>query len=119
MMTGTRDPEKAWADISGRYPGLSLVVTLGKRGSVAFSREEGGTKIIRQEALKVQAVDTTAAGDTFTGYFVAGLVLGEPLRVCLAQAARAAAISVTRPGAADSIPWREELKPVKGDDKVC
>ena len=64
--------------------------------------------------MKVRAVDTTAAGDTFTGYFIAGLAGGEPLRDCMELAARAAAESVTRPGAADSIPRREELEKAQG-----
>ena len=109
QMTGTQDPEKAWAELHRRHPALSAVITLGKDGSVAFARGAEGTEIIRREAVKVRAVDTTAAGDTFTGYFVAGLAAGDPLRTCMARAAAAAAISVTRPGAADSIPWKEEI----------
>ena len=58
----------------------------------------------------MQAVDTTAAGDTYTGFFIAGLAAGKPLRECMAQASLAAAVSVTRPGAADSIPRAEELE---------
>ena len=64
---------------------------------------------IRQEAITVKAVDTTAAGDTFTGYFIAGIMEGMPLKECMIRASKAAAISVTRPGAADSIPWAKEL----------
>lgn len=67
------------------------------------------TETIRQEAVKAAAVDTTAAGDTFTGYFVAGLTQeGKQLGRCMEEASKAAAISVTRPGAADSIPWRND-----------
>ena len=110
QITGTQDPEKAWTEIHGRYPGLSALITLGKRGSVAFSREEDGIQTIRQEAVRAQAVDTTGAGDTYTGYFVAGLMAGKPLADCMREAAVAAAVSVTRPGAADSIPWRSELE---------
>ena len=64
---------------------------------------------VRQEAITVKAVDTTAAGDTFTGYFIAGIMEGMPLKECMIRASKAAAISVTRPGAADSIPWAKEL----------
>ena len=64
---------------------------------------------VRQEAIRVRAVDTTAAGDTFTGYFIAGLMEGMPLKDCMARASYAAALSVTRPGAADSIPWKNEF----------
>lgn len=109
QMTGTQDPEKAWEIIHSRCPRTSAVITLGKQGSIAFSQGTDGTEIIRQDAVKVRAVDTTAAGDTFSGYLIAGLTEGEQLRICMEQAALAAAISVTRPGAAESIPWREEL----------
>ena len=109
QMTGTQDPEKAWAELHRRYPGMSAVITLGRRGSVAFAQRPDKTEIIRQDAVKVRAVDTTAAGDTFSGYFIAGLTAGKPLRACMEQAAAAAAISVTRPGAAESIPGKEEL----------
>ena len=71
---------------------------------------ENGTEKVKQEAMKVKAVDTTAAGDTFTGYFVAGLMKGDPLKTCMEEATKASAISVTRPGAADSIPWRKEIE---------
>ena len=56
------------------------------------------------------AVDTTAAGDTYTGYFIAGLVEGCPLAECTRRASMAASISVTRIGAAESIPTREEVE---------
>ena len=109
QMTGTQDPEKAWEIIRSRCPRTSAVITLGKQGSIAFSQGTDGTEIIRQDAVKVRAVDTTAAGDTFSGYLIAGLTEGKPLRTCMEQAAQAAAVSVTRMGAAESIPWREEL----------
>ena len=110
QMTGTQDPGKAWAELSRRLPGISAVITLGSRGSIAFAQGPAGTEIVRQNAVKVRAVDTTAAGDTFSGYFIAGLAAGKPLRECMAQAALAAAVSVTRAGAADSIPRQEELE---------
>ena len=110
QMTGTQDPEQAWEIMHRCWPDLSAVITLGSRGSVAFARGGNGTETARQEAVKVRAADTTAAGDTYTGYFIAGLAAGKPLRECMAQASLAAAVSVTRPGAADSIPRAEELE---------
>ncbi len=109
QMTGTQDPEQAWEIMHRRWPELSSVITLGSRGSIAFMQGPESTEKVRQDAVKVQAVDTTAAGDTFTGYFIAALAAGEPLRVCMEQASAAAAVSVTRPGAADSIPRKAEL----------
>ena len=104
--SGTDEPEKVWAYLHGRYPSLSLLVTLGGDGSAAFT----GTERVRQAAFPVKAVDTTAAGDTFTGYFIAGLMEKCPLAECLRRASMAAAVSVTRPGAAPSIPEKEEVE---------
>ena len=85
---------------------MKMLLTLGAEGSMAFAAEERKY----QKAIPVKAVDTTAAGDTYTGFFIAGLIENLPLPVCMQQAARAAAVSVTRPGAADSIPRKQELE---------
>ena len=62
--SGETEPEKAWEVLHGRYPGLSLLVTLGGSGSIAWRTSEGKIECNRQEAVTVRAVDTTAAGDT-------------------------------------------------------
>ena len=67
-------------------------------------------KTVCQPAFPVRAVDTTAAGDTFTGYFISGLMENHSLSDCMLLASMAAAISVTRPGAAQSIPGKEEVE---------
>lgn len=59
--------------------------------------------------MKRLTIATTVAGDTFTGYFIEGLMKNMPLQACMERASRAAAISVTRPGATDSIPYCSEL----------
>ena len=69
-----------------------------------------GETVIFKEAEKVQAVDTTAAGDTFTGYFIASMLRGMEPAEGLALATKAAAVTVTRKGAADSIPRIDELE---------
>ena len=110
QITGAADPDKAGEILRQRYPVLSVLITLGKKGSVAFAQTENGPVRVQQDAFPVMAVDTTAAGDTYTGYFIAGLMAGKPLQQCMEQASRAAAISVTRPGAADSIPAAREVE---------
>ena len=55
-------------------------------------------------------MDTTAAGDTFTGYFLAGLCEGLPIPQVLKMSAKASSIAVSRPGAVPSIPWRAEVE---------
>jgi ribokinase len=64
---------------------------------------------IRQSAFLTDIVDTTAAGDTFTGYFVAGILSGVSFSEALKTASAAAAIAVSRKGAAPSIPWKDEV----------
>lgn len=88
-----------------RFPGSKIVLTLGSRGCIYRDAEQ----MISCPAHKVQAVDTTAAGDTFTGFFVAAIAAGAEVSVALEQATKAAAISVGRKGAAPSIPTREEM----------
>ena len=69
-----------------------------------------GQSVCRQDAFRVKAVDTTAAGDTFSGYFVSALIRGLTPQEGLALAARAAAMAVTKPGALDSIPTLAEVQ---------
>ena len=109
QITGENDSEKTWKILHERYPHLSVLMTLGKKGSAAYAMTGNGVVSARCAAEKVRAVDTTAAGDTYTGFFLAGLMAGKPLEICMKEATKASAISVTRPGAADSIPWREEI----------
>jgi ribokinase len=60
-------------------------------------------------AFPVLAVDTTAAGDTFIGYFIAEIISGSSIKRSVEIATKAASICVTRKGAADSIPKKNEL----------
>ena len=109
QLTGETEPEAAWAALHGRYPQLSVLITLGVKGSMAWRVQNGTVETNFQPALPVQAVDTTAAGDTYTGYFITGIMKGLPLSICMDRATRASAIAVTRPGAADSIPAKDEV----------
>ena len=105
QMTGEKEPEKILAGIHEKYPKAKIVLTLGSEGSMYF--DDG--KICRQGIYKVKAVDTTAAGDTFTGFFISSLIKGMKSEECLSLAAKAAAIAVTKPGALDSIPTLDEV----------
>ena len=91
--------------LTKRFPGMKIVLTLGEKGSVYVDK----TQKIRQEIYKTDVVDTTAAGDTFTGYFIAGIVAGTDVAASLKQAARAASITVSRKGASPSIPFYREV----------
>lgn len=105
QITGEKDPDKILMKIRELYPAAKVVLTLGGSGSV-YQDENG---ICRQGIYKVKAVDTTAAGDTFTGYFISSLIDGLPVPEGLKLAAKASAIAVSRPGATASIPLREEV----------
>ena len=105
QITGESEPDAILAALSVRYPSAKVVLTLGSAGSVYQDAELQH----RQEIYKVSAVDTTAAGDTFTGYFIASMLEGADIKECMNLAAKASAIAVTRPGAAPSIPRREEV----------
>ena len=70
--------------------------------------------MIKQPCYKVKAVDTTAAGDTFTGFFIGGLSQGMEGVKALDWAAIAAAVAVSRAGAATSIPSKEEVDRFSG-----
>ncbi len=81
----------------------TIVVTEGARGGRIHSRRDGW-QAQRFAAPRVEAVDTTGAGDTFSGYLVAGLDRGMPLLQAVGLAVKAAALMVTRHGTADVIP---------------
>ncbi len=108
--SGSDEPERAWDVLHARYPRLSVLITLGSAGSIAHAVGPEGVDTVRQQAFRADAVDTTAAGDTFTGFFIGGLAEGRPLDECMRRASMASAISVTRMGAAVSIPKVEEVE---------
>lgn len=109
---GDVDAERLMERLTERFPNAKIVLTLGSGGSVY--RDADG--MIRQGIYKVPVVDTTAAGDTFTGYFIGGLQRGETPRKALEHAAKAAAIAVSRAGAAPSVPTREEVEAFAGEE---
>ena len=88
-----------------KFPDAEIVLTLGERGSV-YSGKEG---VVWQDAYKADVIDTTAAGDTFTGYFMAGRMEGMSVKDALNMASKASALAVTRKGAAMSIPMKDEV----------
>ncbi|MBT2771590.1 ribokinase [Halomonas sp. ISL-60] len=84
---------------------VEVVLTLGSEG--AWYQRSSET--LFQEALKVKAIDTTAAGDTFVGYFLAARQAGLTPSQSLQRATAAAALAVQKHGAANSIPMAEEV----------
>jgi len=105
-IAGKSEPSQIMDEILDRYPTLSLVLTLGGNG-VYFSDANNRYFVPAEE---VDPIDTTAAGDTFIGYFISEIVKGSSVQESLITANKAAALCVTRLGAADSIPNRSELR---------
>ncbi len=106
MLTSEKDPDAIVSCMQRLYPDSTTVLTLGKEGLIY---KDNATKI-KMAALEVEAVDTTGAGDTFIGYFVAGLVEEAGIEKSLQMGIKASALCVGRQGAADSIPEREEVE---------
>lgn len=105
-LTGAHAPDRILAQLRQSYPGLAVLLTLGKHGCT-YENCEG--QRYRAAAVATKVVDTTAAGDTFTGYFLSGIAHGLPVEEILNLATRAAGICVSRPGALNSIPRVSEL----------
>lgn len=99
------DPGRMAERLHERLSAAAIVLTLGEKGSIYVD----GSRTLRQSAVQTDAVDTTAAGDTFTGYFLAGVLGGHDAAWAMECASTAAAIAVSRPGAAPSIPMRGEV----------
>ena len=106
QITGLTDPDEVLAKMQEMFPHAKIVLTLGKDGA----KYAEGDQVYYQPIFKVQAVDTTAAGDTFTGYFLAGLIEGMEIPEILKMSAKASSIAVTREGAVPSIPYRAEVE---------
>lgn len=104
-LTGKEEPEDILKELRSKYPECVFVLTLGSKGSVYDDK----TKRCTQGIFKVDVVDTTAAGDTFTGYFVHEITTGSTPEKALEVASKAAALAVSRMGAAPSIPTYKEV----------
>jgi ribokinase len=81
-------------------------MTLGKQGALV-TNHQGATRV---PGFKIKAVDTTSAGDTFTGAIAYALAEGRPLEEAVLFANAAAALSATKQGAQISMPSREEVE---------
>ncbi len=103
-LTGQNDVEKIIDSLKLKFPKSQFVLTLGKNGAIFFDKN----KYFAVPAENVKAVDTTAAGDTFTGYFIAQIVKGTDVEDAMKIATKAAAKAVTVVGAAESIPYMKK-----------
>ena len=106
QITGLTEPDAIIEKLLQLFPHAKIVLTLGKDGAIYADADQKHF----QPIFKVHAVDTTAAGDTFTGYFLAGLCEGMPVPDVLRMSAKASSIAVSREGAVPSIPFRTEVE---------
>jgi len=105
-IVGGEADENLLQRLAERYPKAGILLTLGSRGAQCVQNGH----FANIGSCKVQAVDTTAAGDTFSGYFLYGVLEGLSLAETLRLATAASALCVQRPGAADSIPTLAEVQ---------
>ena len=104
-LSGESDHEKVLDAMAEKYPEAAIVLTRGHQG--VFYKDK--TQRLAHGIYKVPVVDTTAAGDTFTGYFIALTAAGRPAAEALQMASKASAIAVSRAGASVSIPALAEV----------
>ena len=109
-LTGETSPDRITDVLLQKYPDMRVVLTLGGKGAVY----RDGREYLNQPSFPVTPVDTTAAGDTFTGYFIAAVAEGKETAEALRLAAMAAAMAVAGQGASVSIPKREQV-----EQKLC
>lgn len=87
-------------------PDLKIILTLGEKGSIYGDKD----LIIEQPIFETEVVDTTAAGDTFLGYYLSGVVKNKPPEYCLMLATAASSLTVSKKGASSSIPVKDDVK---------
>ena len=105
QITGRTDPSEIFNFFLYENPNVKIILTLGEKGA----HYADATTTFFVPAKKVNAVDTTAAGDTFTGYFMSAYFKGYEVQACLELATMASAITVSRHGAGESIPLYDEV----------
>jgi len=104
VLTGQTDPRRALRELRRQY-GAMLCVTLGSRGAMLLA----GDELFEAPAFRVEAIDTTGAGDVFRGALIFSLLRGDPPESMLRFANAAAAVSCTREGAIASVPNLQEI----------
>lgn len=104
-LTGFSNPQQIITDLTMKYRGLSVIITLGEHGCYFKNH----FTIEYQSAFKTKAVDTVGAGDTFLGYFATSVASGLSIKRSMEMASLASSIAITRHGASSSIPSLKEV----------
>lgn len=98
-------PKDILREMSRQFPAAEIILTLGEDGCWY----KNGEQEFYQPVYPVRAIDTTAAGDTFTGFFISGLLEQKNIQEAMRVAAAAAALAVTKQGAVPSIPYKKDV----------
>jgi ribokinase len=101
-VSGRADPEEILDEMTRKFSSAAVVLTLGRKG--ALYRDAGEKDTLSHGVYDVPVVDTTAAGDTFTGFFISSIAEGKHPAEALRIASAAASIAVSRKGASSSVP---------------
>jgi ribokinase len=104
-LTGEHKPQDILNKMLNLYPDSSIILTMGADGVIYQDKNN----IYHQPAYKTKVVDTTAAGDTLLGYYIASIQKNMTIPAALDLAAKASAITVSKAGAAESIPYLKEV----------
>ena len=115
QLTGYEAPADILKAIRASFPTLKVVLTLGKDGCIY----DDGQTCVSHGIYDVKAVDTTAAGDTFTGFFISAISQGASPACAIRRASAASAIAVSRPGAAPSVPTSDEVDAFLAANTPC
>ena len=99
------NPEEIAESFIQKYHDSNLILTLGEKGCIFKNADT----FIRQPIYETVVIDTTAAGDTFTGYFISAVSCGKDIEYALKIASKASSVTVSRKGAAVSIPYNNEI----------
>ena len=105
QMTGKTEPQEILQAMHQQFGTADVILTIGPKGVLFINRKQ----LIEQKAFEGEPVDTTAAGDTFTGYYLACLRSDSDQNAALKLASKAAAIAITIRGATSSIPKMEDV----------
>ncbi|WP_312071200.1 ribokinase [Anaerotignum propionicum] len=114
QIAGCEKDEEILPVLKHKYPKGNILLTLGSRGAICYSKGE----TYKIGCHQVEVVDTTAAGDTFSGYFLYGILNGESIPDSLLLATTASALAIGKKGASDSVPLKEEVDHVLKENKL-
>ncbi len=113
QIAGCEKDEDIHLILQQKYPKANILLTLGSRGAICYSQGE----TYRIGCYQVEVVDTTAAGDTFSGYFLYGMLNGMSIPESLLLATTASALAIGKKGASDSVPLKEEVDYILKENK--